>query len=428
MKNLITARTWTIALTLLLLGAAPVAASWNCLPTCSAQDGRFFSVAYGQGDLVTHELYRAEIQLIAPGNANRLVFSIFDGESSQAVEDAICDWDIGATVDYSYKVYVDPNGDGKGTVRIGPIWTSAAMLSDQWRNFILRIPDGTQKSPSGNYVFNLTIEKTDPTDTQTSMNVFKVRAQAPAQVHVRPMRLANYDQPAWSNENIAYMTADPAAASGFCFIANFASYADGQVVYPYLNGADGNQPEDRIGARYNGTFSFFFEVPAGRANLDFYDADFDHCSYDHAELDNDDPDTPPDAFLTWWPRALPEGVQLADYNSPPDDVDPNASPPSYFMNYWPSVFYSVVSPYGQMWINENPSGNLEFERFRIGECAVAPSNRSTQDVDALCGSIKAGVYSLRVYGLDMQNLVHIAYPFRTVCVTECGETCIPLQV
>jgi hypothetical protein len=65
----------------------------------------------------------------------------------------------------------------------------------------------------------------------------------------------------------------------------------------------------------------------------------------------------------------------------------------------PSVQYEVVDPAGHHYQNSNPSGNLEWEQFKIS----TDSFDSTQ-MDYHADSLPAGVYHIHMSGMDMTNL------------------------
>ena len=113
--------------------------------------------------------------------------------------------------------------------------------------------------------------------------------------------------------------------------------------------------------------------PANPQTLELWDGDLDRGGYDGAPLDTDDPDTPPTepAFCAKLPdyarrQVQPEGVALGlglGMGNPPDEMDPSAND---WLNRYicrpPSVEVTVFAPDGRTFVNDNPSGDQEWER------------------------------------------------------------------
>ena len=138
-----------------------------------------------------------------------------------------------------------------------------------------------------------------------------------------------------------------------------------------------------------------------------WDGDLDHGSYDGAVVDTDDPDTP--VALPAWASgtsALPEGA--VGIGGPPDDRDPlEAGGSGTFVQRTPSIRYSVIDPNGFFYSNDNPSGNSEWEQFRIaaGAGCMGPGD-ATPNADhcSVDATLPAGLWELRLGGVDLQNL------------------------
>ena len=118
-----------------------------------------------------------------------------------------------------------------------------------------------------------------------------------------------------------------------------------------------------------------------------------------------------------------ETAQLAYWWYPFDDAGP---PPSRggITNYQrrtPSVYYELFFPGGPSFLNDNPSGNQEWEQFRI---STDPFDPSTMDYST--ASIPAGIYRLNIQGLDLQNKNALRLQYRTICVDESGAPCSPV--
>jgi len=125
----------------------------------------------------------------------------------------------------------------------------------------------------------------------------------------------------------------------------------------------------------------------------------------------DDPGNPPLATINFEDVAVgaPGTTGL-----PPDDIDLPA-PFNYFIRS-PAITYEVFGPDGSFVAkNANPSGNREWEIFCIGlpgttECegtftgALAGEDGTPLPPDVIVPELPAGVYEVRVNGLDMENL------------------------
>jgi hypothetical protein len=85
------------------------------------------------------------------------------------------------------------------------------------------------------------------------------------------------------------------------------------------------------------------------------------------------------------------------------------------------VRYDLGFPDGRTFANDNPSGNREWEQFKI---STGPFDRSTMDYST--STIPPGIYSLTIQGVDMLNLNALLLPFRVLCVDEAGAPCSDL--
>jgi hypothetical protein len=127
---------------------------------------------------------------------------------------------------------------------------------------------------------------------------------------------------------------------------------------------------------YDGTFSFNFFVPQPADRIDLFDGDADRLD------DTDDPNSPAFPPFQTSPFTFPQGV------NPGIPMDT-------------TVTYTINAP-GNVWIvsNTNPSGNQEWELFRILPSASADG---TQDV--VVPTAPAGLYSWNFAGfLPLNNL------------------------
>jgi hypothetical protein len=162
-----------------------------------------------------------------------------------------------------------------------------------------------------------------------------------------------------------------------------------------------------------------------------WDGDFDRGSYDCSDNDTDDDDTP-NSLPAWADNdAVAEGVagsSVACLNAlgVPTGGTTTSNPPDDSRN---AVFarasgisYELITSGGTHYANNNPSGNLEWEQFRISTATFA---RSSMDYHA--DNLPAGTYELVINGLDLSNLNTIRSPFDILAVDSSGSAVTPLR-
>jgi hypothetical protein len=375
---------------------AAATSGFRCLPSCSQVDGRFMAVA--GANLVTLSGREMVLQISVPAGSSSFTLGVFDGDVRGTDGAGLAHWDIGVLSNYDYTLYADPLGNGTGATVVQmqpgfPSVSSSAMPDNAWIDFT--VPTGPAAlSPSGNYFYRLSINLTNP--SLTTLNAFKIRATAV----------------------VSGLTLDP-EEEPFSYIASFTSVADAQTIYP-------NYPASPVPSNYDGNFDFYFDLPVSKADVEIWDGDFDRGKYNGTESDTDDPNTPGFPFVPSWATidTRPEGVAVGVFPStgnPPDDRNPAPPTTGPFILKTPSVRYDLSFPNSQLFPNENPSGNQEWERFKI------TTDTSDPFVDYNATSIPAGTYHLRVAGVDMQNLNALLLPGRLLCVEENGTPCQPLR-
>ncbi len=155
-----------IPLFILVLGFnyAPFANSTQCLPTCSAIDGRFLSVA----GTALSTIAGAEIVVDLVSKGENLEFGIFDGEAAGL-------WDTfgGATIEIHLKLelHADPAGDASGlNSAVIALWTTDgssglntgnAMPDNDWIDFAIPNTPAAQAA-NGDFVYTIRITPIDP--------------------------------------------------------------------------------------------------------------------------------------------------------------------------------------------------------------------------------------------------------------------------
>lgn len=212
------------------------------------------------------------------------------------------------------------------------------------------------KSPSGNYFYRLTCTATSPTLPQR--NCFKVRV-----------------------EGYTYIV--PTTVFGF-------------------EGADG------AGVNYDGTWDFYMFAPQDMSHLDVWDGDFDVTN------DTDDPNTPAVPIRP----PFDSGYAIAEGANPGNPPDDNTGNPTYMRS--PNIRYDVITPDNTTYSNLNPSGNTEWELFRLD---TTTNNPTVTDYQA--PRLLSGLYKIHVTGVDLHNLDVFRFEYPLVGVDANGRPTIP---
>ena len=423
---------------------------FTCLPSCDVTDAKFLAIA--GVDLDTLSDASLDVTISAPSGTTSLMIGIFDGDGGvvdplnvppPGFGDPQTAWDRPSSAagappeDYTYTVYASPLGTtGPETLVLGPI-ASAGLLNNAWEDFTIDTtvsPGADAQAPSGNFIFRLEILRVGAA-APNAINVFKVRTDGVASIRLG-------EQP-------------------FSYISNFNNTDDFITVYPNLL-VDGTTTL----TRYDGDWSFFFDIAEGQGELLVWDGDFDFGRFDGDRTsclplapaaqracllaegqDTNDADTLDAPFLPLFPvtgDAVSEAVGVGFLNTsgdPPDDVEV-ATGFDFFVRQ-PSVRYDVVFPDGRSFANENASGNLEWEQFRVSTqvgcdpdplCVPSGTPSGIDDpVGGSCadaclapvpGQIPAGVYQTRINGVDAFNLNALRLP-QILCVDASGTPCDP---
>ncbi len=348
----------------ILATSAPTHALTSCMPTCSETDGRFIAIFNGPGfeTLTPNSL---NLRVVVPAGTVRFSVGIFDGDHLGSQNGAF-HWDTGAgSALHRYTLLADPDRDNIG-VTIFEVM-AADLPDNEWADFDLN-PNAAARSADGSFVYTLKVELLED---RLSANSFKVRSRN---------GIVEIDEV-------------------FAFIATLSTTVDRQIVFPNFDDTDGIDAADKIGANYNGTFTFFFEHPGNTNQLEIWDGDGDHGNFDGTDSDTDDPNTPNvvPAFAPPGSDVLPEGA------NPPRPFDDSSQPLARFES---AVTYTIVAPDGEEYENSNPSGNREWERFVLSSATGDPAIADSQ-----LPTIPAGTYAVRFEGLDLFNTVALRPPF-----------------
>jgi hypothetical protein len=350
------------ALTATLLAFTASSASaqtYTCFPTCDSTDGRFMALsgtdynAFAGDEIV--------VGIGTPGNYPQVEIGIFDGESGGM-------WDFSAAP-LEYTLYADSAGNGTGATRVDQ-WIGSSMPDNSWYTVRINNVPGA-RARNGNYVYYLRIRNSDTAVKSTSS--FKLRTNGTITIK---------------------------SHQAFAIYAPLTKTADAQVIFPLY--------PDVSRTTYDGTWRLYVDVPDASTNMTIWDGDMDCGSFDGSMMDTDDGDTPNNK-PSWATRsAVAEGAAtsawaIRDSARPNTDIkmsgDPADNNQNAFYRRSTPITYELIDPAGRSFVNSNPSGNLEWEQFRLD---TAPFDATTMDYHV--DSVKVGVYQIRVSGMDMGNV------------------------
>ncbi len=399
-----------LLLTLVVCLIPSSAFAYSCLPSCSEVDGKFF-VYSNIGLLVTS----IRFGVISPPGANEVEIGIFDGDDGA---DPANFWDSGEG-NTIYTMFADPNGDGTGTVEVAQ-WTGngsggrntgTPMPDNAW--FIDSIENtNLAKSPDGTFKYYIVAE-VPMFGPGGATILFKIRTDGVLFL--------------FPNQNINFMTklaggADSLEGNIKIIYPDFVF--DDPACFTFATGVGCSTGEPGCclnNTTYDGSWSYFFEVPENTTEVGTWDGDFDYnsagqqdpatgnCILSTTELDTDDPNTPNTvpAFAVG-KNAQPEGAN-ADF-SPPDDFcfDTSKRPPA--------ITYDFVDALGNVYMNPNASGNEEWEYFNL---STAPFDPAVMDLHV--DSIEPGVWKIQVRGADIGNLFAMRFNFAVIGQDEGGN-------
>lgn len=405
-----------------LLGSAVAEAqmepgTFAAFPSQSALDGRFLS--FGCSGVGTPE-QASQVALAVPATTASFEFAIFDGETDGF--DALCKrhWDLG-TRQLKYSLYADPLresstapahligewlGNAENETK-GQLWvsSSAVMPDNEWWSVTVGT-SALAQAPSGNYFYNLVID-IDGACAKDEVLESNLKIATSDPVSFRLSRFGLVGEISQSLDD------DPFANLG------------ARVMKP----GGGNLP---VPVSYDGTFELFFSVPAGTTETRLFDGDFDFGTDLLASspsgvvldpcVDTDDPDTDPSyaGFPFLATGANQEGA--SGPGSPPDDNpsdelrrgelgDPNCVG---------CVRYEVTDPEGRTYLNDNPSGNYEWEQFLIASSSSAFAGNA--DVVYGGATLPSGMWKVKVIGLDVSNPF---YWYADTCATRPAREPLP---
>jgi hypothetical protein len=348
------------------MASQAVAQTYTCLPTCEDNDTRMLSIAGTTlNTLVGQDL---KIRFAAPRTAQTLEIGIFDGNTGGY-------WDSGSTP-LEFILYADPNGIAGSLTEVGR-WSGASMPDNAWWTITVQTSEAA-RAPSGSYIYLLHVISTDPAAYYWSN--FKVRT-----------------------DGVVSMKPAPFAYSA----ALIDALRDSPLVYPHWVAGISDANQDLSDSTYDGTFDFHVYVPGTTPFFSVWDGDLDYGSADCKSNDTDDPDTghivPPWSVGT---AANLQKVASSTYACTSGTGFTTSNPPDD--NKWrtftrsPSVTYEVEDPNGNIYNNNNPSGNVEWEQFRI-DTDPLPNPFAGPD-HVVTESLSSGLYHVSLRGMDLSNL------------------------
>ena len=375
----------------------------ECLPSCDRDDSRFLEIA-GTG---LSTIAGAEIIVNLVSNGDNLEFSIFDGEAAGL-------WDVfggpAIEIHLQFQLFADPTGDSSGLGGIPlAIWTSDGsfginagqpMPDNDWVDFSFPNTNSALSIPPalGDFTYTLHVTPIDPMLGGMTSNVFKVRTAeimyVPAMTPVTFISNISGDTAETQIEalNIVYPDADADLLTN-----SFCGMPPGVI-------CDLNDPSCCLfETTYDGTWRFFMEVPAGETELFVWDGDFDYGDLAGTVFDTNDPNTPGDPFLPSWSIGTDVVFQTARPAVPHDN---NGDSSIFFAVRDPNIQYFLISPEGDSYQNFNPSGDREWELFKLSTLTNDPAV-----AEYMVDNIPGGLWEVRIIGLDISNLNSILLPF-----------------
>ena len=408
----------------------------TCLPTC-AIDSRSFVVAGDDNTtLAAQEISIGLNFTVASGELN-LNFELYDGDRDPAAWDTPFNDGTPAAdppaPELIVELFVDPTGIGGQGAAIAT-WTPGA------------IPAGTEMGPfpttnagwagvslphdpaaldgQGNRKYAIHVKPANPL-VDKGWNAFKVRAAGTVQL------LGNQ-------------------VVGFIAAMNAGSNFDLTTVYPAF--------PVLTPTVYDGTWSFQTFLPPFLGDVTVFDGDMDFgntpCAYNDTNDPDSDPANPNSAFFpTGIPpfaigsAAVAEGVADAGLPcNPPNGNNRTGLPaednsglafqrvPTIVPN---GIAYQLVAPDGQIFLNQNPTGNKEWEQFKIqkvnnaadipggikcpvGGFAETPGFTLPDDPldnlypasDCRTTVMPGGIWEVQLDGMDLSNLNFWFFSFK----------------
>lgn len=371
---------------------------YSYFPTASEVDGRFL-------ELTGRELQglsgaKVSFNIAVPKTESKLEIGIFDGDSQGEWDSYNTYYAKEGPLTVLYTVYADPQGDGKNLTKVGH-WDNSQMLDNNWYNILID-NDPRAIADSGDYFYRL--EVTTPNQEIYTRSAFKVRAKGTIELN---------------------------SSSTFAFTARLSN--DRKIIYPNYDVNKLPAQNDLKTTTYDGTWKFFFTLPTEATEVSLWDGDLDYfggskpLGYDEnyesiieSIKDTDDSDTPNDSVPSWaeGTAAVKEGVaegEVDEYGIKSSGAPRDDSPDLRLVRN-PSIYYTLYAPDGQSFKNDNPSGNQEWEQFKVSTDSF---DRNKMDYHA--DKLPQGIYKVEITGADMNNQNAWVCGYRILGVNKDGD-------
>jgi hypothetical protein len=394
----------------------------TCIPSCAVDGRSLVSAGDDQTTLSAQEITLGLTFTEAAGPTGN--FELFDGDRDAANWDVLfncgngCPGNGALAPQLIVELFADPAGLGGSGAPLAT-WTPGAPVAgtelgtfpttnNAWTG--VTFPHDAAALNGTNYQYALHIRPAAP-DFDKGWNAFKIRAAGTVLL--------------LGNQVVG-------------FIGAMNNPGDLGTIYPNYPNLDGSV--------YDGTWVFKTRLPAFLGDVTVFDGDMDFgnaaCTYN----DTDDADSvgiPPFALGS---AAVDEGVAVA---TPPNNLCNNVGPgirtgtpaednSSAGFRRVPSIVPagiayrlvappSLANPGGQVFLNQNPSGNKEWEQFKIqlvddasdipnGPC---PAEGYAEDVqkgypasDCRTTDLPGGVWEIQLDGMDLSNLNFWFFSFK----------------
>jgi hypothetical protein len=361
----------------------------TCFPTC-ATDGRFLVLT--GNDPTTLAASQVVIGLNFPPTGNRGDFDLFDGDRDATRWDVRNPPSNANPPQLEIELYEDAAGAGTGGTLVKK-WAAGEIdfQNSAWTGVTWPHAPGAL-SPAGAdqmYRYALKITPASPAE-DLGWNAFKIRTHGT--IHLPPQV--------------------------FGFIGSLVVPGDLPSIYPgYPN---------LTGSSYDGSWSFKFRVPAGVDSVTIFDGDMDYGDAACTISDTDDRDST--GVPAFGSGAVAEGVAATGLpcsggkgsrtGLPAEDNAGAAFKrvPSKSGTDAKGILYRVIAPDGQTFANRNPSGNREWEQFKIAKVATAPATacppKGFAGHDCETANLPEGLWEIQIDGMDLSNLNFFFLNFR----------------
>lgn len=394
--------------------AQPGVTPFSYFPTADVTDGRMIAFACPQNSTFEQPV---SFSLGIPADEPDFEIAFFDGDTGGS------HWDNGSQQLF-YRLYFDSgktlNTDPANLVAewygnaANPLVSPSADPERQWVASSAVMPDNAwwtavvtnssqAAAPSGNRFYHLVIglDGGCPAAGSLVRSDLKIATSAPVSF----------------------------VASLFAFEASMPQpFNDGRIIYPEWDGTFPLPSDDfwlTTPTTYDGTFEFPFQVAGNREDVTLYDGDFDRGALNTIGFpsgvildscpDTDDLDTP--ANFDGFPASLPTAGASEGAKGPgliPDDsvIDAFRRGEPGSVGGIGCIRYELIDPNGVLYRNDNPSGNLEFEQFRISSSTTAtaaeadygPTFAADGTTFVSTPTLPGGIWTVRLVGLDLNNL------------------------